>query len=75
MYSWKSDPCQLACTPPFMMFIIGTGITALPGFSRYRQRLMPFAVATARATAIETARIPFAPKVALFLVPSSRIIR
>ena len=63
-----------ACAPPFKMFIIGTGrrFPDTPPRKRYSGR--PYALAAARAFAIETARIAFAPSLDLSLVPSASII-
>ena len=62
------------CSPPLMMFIIGTGMeafarvpfsSAMCSYSGW-----PLEVAAALALARDTARIAFAPKLDLFSVPS-----
>ena len=64
---------MFACAPPLITFIIGTGICicALP--PKYRYSGSPTSSAAALATAIETARVAFAPSRILFSVPSSSI--
>ena len=67
--SWKST-VFVACLPPFKMFIIGTG--SLSGFTppRYRYNGIPSASAAARAAAIDTLSVAFAPRLPLLSVPS-----
>ena len=62
----------LACAPPLMMFIVGTGIVVL--LPRCRNREIPFDCASAFATASETPTSAFAPRFALLSLPSSSII-
>jgi hypothetical protein len=69
MNSWMSTLLG-AWAPPFRMFIMGTGSTWLPWRPRYFQSGMWFSFAAARATAIDTARIEFAPSLRLLGVPS-----
>ena len=59
-----------ACAPPLMTFIIGTGSVRAPGPPRYWKSGRPEASAAARATASDTPRIAFAPRLPLFSVPS-----
>ena len=63
-----------ACAPPFKMFIIGSGrrLPFTPPRKRYSGRSSAFAAAL--APAIDTARIAFAPRLDLSLVPSALII-
>ena len=67
-----------ACSPPLMIFIIGTGIEYWPGvplrLAICSYKGIPVAIASALATAKETARIAFAPNTSLFSVPSKSII-
>src|SRR6202158_601662 len=70
MNSWKSTLLS-ACAPPLRMFIIGTGNTLAAAPPRYRYRGRAQAFADARAAAIETARIAFAPSRPLLGVPSN----
>ena len=64
----------VACAPPFKMFIIGTGnlFPLIPPKNLYRGISRAFAAAL--ATAIETAKIAFAPNFDLSFVPSALII-
>ena len=60
-----------ACAPPFRMFIMGTGslLPDTPPKKRYRGTSSE--MAAARAAAMETARMAFAPRLDLSLVPSA----
>ncbi|MNN30593.1 hypothetical protein D3C81_1442470 [compost metagenome] len=77
MNSWMSTLLS-ACSPPLMMFIIGTGIEYWPGvplrlaMCAYSGRSWSWAAALAAAR--ETARMALAPSLALFSVPSSSIM-
>ena len=73
MNSCMSRPL-LACAPPFMMFIMGTGSTLALAPPRYLYKGSIEAAAAALATAMETPRIAFAPSFFLLSVPSSSII-
>ena len=77
MNSWMSTLLS-ACSPPLMMFIIGRGIENTPGVpfssAMCSYKGMPLAAAAALAVARETARIAFAPNLALFSVPSKSIM-
>ena len=72
MNSWKSVLSKLACAPPFMMFIIGTGSVLRrrrrPGSDTAAGRRLS---AAARATAMLAPRMALAPSLLLFGVPSS----
>ena len=61
-----------ACAPPFRMFIMGTGrrLPFTPPRKRYRG--ISREAAAARQAAMETARMAFAPRLDLSLVPSAR---
>ena len=72
--SCTSSPEESAWHPPFTMFIIGTGIRFPEMPPRKRYSGMSREVAAARQHAIETARIAFAPKFDLSLVPSAFIM-
>ena len=63
-----------ACFPPFIIFIIGIGITRAFGPPRYWYNGTPSCFAAAFATASDVPKIALAPSFALFAVPSSRII-
>ena len=77
MNSWISTLLS-ACSPPLMMFIIGTGMEYWPGVPLRSAMCAysgtPLACAAALAAARDTARIALAPSLALFSVPSSSII-
>ena len=73
MNSWVSTEF-VACTPPFKIFIIGTGRLLPFAPPRKRYSGMPSDSAAAFAEAIETARIAFAPSFDLFSVPSAASI-
>ena len=60
MNSWMST-FESACAPPLRMFIIGTGRTWAFGPPRYLKSCKPAESAAARATAIDTPMIAFAP--------------
>mmetsp|Transcript_11301 Transcript_11301/g.41904 ORF Transcript_11301/g.41904 Transcript_11301/m.41904 type:complete len:304 (+) Transcript_11301:750-1661(+) len=67
-----------ACEPPLITLNAGTGSTSFPFPARSAMCLYrgtPFSAAPALETAIDTAKIAFAPSLPLFLVPSSSIIR
>jgi hypothetical protein len=72
MNSWMSTLLS-ACSPPLMMFIIGTGMEYRPGVP-LRSAMCAYsgtpAFAAALAAARDTARMALAPSVALFSVPS-----
>ena len=69
MNSWMST-LESAWEPPLRMFIIGTGRMCAFGPPTYWYSGTPAEAAAARATARETPRMAFAPRVPLFLVPS-----
>ena len=73
MNSWNAIGESL-CDPPLIMFIIGTGITRESDEPIYLYRGIPSPFAAAFATARETARIAFAPRLLLFGVPSRSIM-
>src|SRR5512146_2063555 len=60
MNSWQSTLFD-AWTPPFRMFIIGTGSTRAIGPPRYRYSGRPVSAAAARATARDTLRMALEP--------------
>ena len=64
----------VACAPPFRMFIIGTG-RRLP-FTPPRKRYSGISseAAAAQQAAMDTARMAFAPRLDLSLVPSALIM-
>ena len=64
----------VACAPPFRMFIMGTG-RRLP-FTPPRKRYSGISseAAAARQAAMDTARMAFAPRLDLSLVPSALIM-
>ena len=64
----------LACAPPLITFISGTGIAISPDPPRYRYRGSVDSSAAAFATAHDTARMALAPSRDLFSVPSRSII-
>ena len=69
MNSWMSRLLG-ACSPPLMMFIIGTGSSLALVPPRYWYRGMPMKLAAARAAAMDTPRMALAPSRSLFSVPS-----
>src|SRR5659263_689084 len=72
MNSWKSSELG-AWAPPLSTLKCGTGRRgATPPGARYSNNCPP--VASARATAIDTPTVAFAPRRALFSVPSASII-
>ena len=73
MNSWVST-VLVAWAPPFRMFIMGTGrrLPFTPPRKRYRG--MSSEAAAARQAAMDTARMAFAPRLDLSLVPSALII-
>ncbi len=64
----------LACAPPLITFISGTGSVIAPAPPRYRYSGSVDSSAAALATAHDTASMAFAPSRALFSVPSRSII-
>ena len=64
----------VACAPPFRMFIIGTGrrLPFMPPRKRYSG--ISSEAAAARQAAMDTARMAFAPRLDLSLVPSALIM-
>src|SRR6218665_1435811 len=63
----------LACAPPLITFISGTGGCALPRPPRWGYSGRPDSSAAARATAMETASMALAPRRLLFSVPSRSV--
>ena len=64
--SWNASAAS-ACSPPLMMFTIGSGRSPPP--PRCRQSGIPCDAAAARATAVETARSGVRPEPRLVLAP------
>ena len=64
----------LACEPPLIIFIIGTGMTLAFSPPRDLNKDTPASFAAALAAAIETANKALAPKRLLVSVPSNAII-
>ena len=74
--SWISTVLS-ACSPPFKMFIIGTGMVNdvwLRRLAMYWCNGRFCDLAAALAVASDTASMAFAPKLSLFSVPSSAIM-
>jgi hypothetical protein len=63
----------LACAPPLMTFIIGTGRLHAAGAAEVAVQRQAGFFGAARATAIETASMALAPRRLLFSVPSRSI--
>ena len=73
MNSWKSTVLS-ACLPPLITFMQGTGQEARIRAAQISVERQAMSVAAARAAAIDTASIAFAPNLALLGVPSSAIM-
>ena len=71
-FPWMSR-LLLACAPPLMMFIIGTGMDIGPGAAEIAVERQAGSSAAALATAIETASMALAPRRDLLSVPSRSI--
>ena len=73
MNSWTST-FDAACAPPLRMFSIGTGINPPATPPTYLHNGSSWTAAPACRQAIETPSIAFAPRLALFGVPSNSIM-